>query len=429
MMLTTKISRFFYDIFTYLVTPFLIIHLIFRSLSDRRYINRIAERFGFYEKRSNHESIWIHAVSYGEVNAAQSLVRSLLEENPEYKIIFTCTTPTGSALIEELFKDRVISVYLPYDLKGPVKRFFEWSKPKIAIIIETEIWPNIFHYCGKKEIPLILASACISDDSMKKYSILFGLFKDSVSQGIVVAAQSDEDAQKFISLGAKKERTFVTGNLKFDTQINLDSSMNIELFKTKFMGQRFSWTAGSTHDREETEAISAHALIKEKKPNALLILAPRKPERFQEVSKILDQSGLTYCKWSESKEKKIDSDVLLVDTLGDLLFFYSVSEVSFVGGSLFGIGGHNLIEPAILMKPMLAGPRLENVQEIVDQFKSNQAIIIVNDHKDISSSILDLSDDKERCDQMTNNAKQVIEKNKGSKEKIMQLIQPLLELH
>lgn len=429
MMLTTKISRFFYDIFTYLVSPLLILHLIFRSISDQRYTDRIAERFGFYEKENNHDSIWIHAVSYGEVNAAQSLVRSLLEENPGHKIIFTCTTPTGSALINELFDDRVSSVYLPYDLKGPVKRFFKWAKPKIAIIIETEIWPNIYHHCGKRKIPLILASACISDDSMKKYSFLFGLFKDSVSQGIVVAAQSDEDAQKFISLGAKQERTFVTGNLKFDTEINLDSSMDVDLFKNEFMGQRFSWTAGSTHDREEIEAIRAHKSIKEKIPNALLILAPRKPERFQIVSKMLDQSGLSYCKWSESKEKKIDSDVLLVDTLGDLLFFYSVSEVTFVGGSLFDIGGHNLIEPAILMKPILTGPKLENVQEIADQFRSNQAIIIVSNHKDLSSSVIELSDDQERCHQMTNNAKQVIEKNKGSKEKILQLIQPHIELH
>ena len=144
---------------------------------------------------------------------------------------------------------------------------------------------------------------------------------------------------------------------------------------------------------------------------------------------MLDQSGLSYCKWSESKEKKIDSDVLLVDTLGDLLFFYSVSEVTFVGGSLFDIGGHNLIEPAILMKPILTGPKLENVQEIADQFRSNQAIIIVSNHKDLSSSVIELSDDQERCNQMTNNAKQVIEKNKGSKEKILQLIQPHIELH
>ena len=138
---------------------------------------------------------------------------------------------------------------------------------------------------------------------------------------------------------------------------------------------------------------------------------------------------MSYCKWSESKGKKIDSDVLLVDTLGDLLFFYSVSDVSFVGGSLFDIGGHNLIEPAILMKPILTGPKLDNVQEIADQFRSNQAIIIVSNHKDLSNSIIDLSDDKERCNEMTSNAKQVIEKNKGSKQKILQLIQPLIELH
>ena len=429
MMLMTKISRFFYDIFTYLVSPLLIIHLVFRSVSDRRYIHRVAERFGFYKKQNNSQTIWVHAVSYGEVNAAQSLVRSLLEEYPDSRLIFTCTTPTASALIEDLFEDKVISIYLPYDLKGPVKRFFEWAKPKMAIIIETEIWPNIYHYCGTREIPLILASACISDDSMKKYSILFGLFKDSVSQGIVVASQSEEDAQKFISLGAKEERTFVTGNLKFDIEVNLSSSIDKNIFKSEIINERFSWTAGSTHEREEKEAIRAHELIKEKIPNALLILAPRKPERFHAVSKILDQSELSYCKWSENKDKKIDSDVLLVDTLGDLLFFYSVGDMSFVGGSLFDIGGHNLIEPAVMMKPILTGPKLDNVLEIADQFRSNQAIIIVRDYKELCSSILELSEDKERCNQMTNNAMQVIEKNKGSKDKILQLIKPLINLH
>ena len=428
-MLVTKLSRFFYNIFTYLVSPLLILHLILRSISDRRYIRRIPERFGFYEKRNSEQTIWVHAVSYGEVNAAQSLVSSLLNENPNHQVIFTCTTPTGSAHIKELFKDKVVTVYLPYDLKGPVRRFFEWAKPKVAIIIETEIWPNIFHHCGRKKIPLILASACISDDSMRKYSFLFGLFKDSVSQGIVVASQTEEDAQKFISLGAKKERTFVTGNLKFDTEINLSSSMDRDVFRNEVINERFSWTAGSTHEGEEAEAIMAHKLLIENIPDALLILAPRRPERFQTVSKILDQSGLSYCKWSESKDKEIKSDVLLLDTLGDLLFFYSVSKVSFVGGSLFDISGHNLIEPAVLMKPILTGPKLDNVHEIADQFKLNQAIIIVRDHKDIASSILDLADDNEKCIKMTNNAKMIIERNKGSKEKILQLIRPLLNLH
>ena len=173
----------------------------------------------------------------------------------------------------------------------------------------------------------------------------------------------------------------------------------------------------------------AHRLLRESIPDALLILAPRKPERFQTVSKILDQSGLSHCKWSESKDKEIKSDVLLVDTLGDLLFFYSVSKVSFVGGSLFDIGGHNLIEPGILMKPILTGPKLDNVHEIADQFKLNQAIIIVRDHKDIANSILELVNDNDKCVKMTNNANKIIERNKGSREKILQLIRPLMDLH
>ena len=221
----------------------------------------------------------------------------------------------------------------------------------------------------------------------------------------------------------------MTGNLKFDIEVNLSSSMDKNIFKSEIINKRFSWTAGSTHEREEKEAIRAHALIKEKIPDALLILAPRKPERFQAVSKILDQSVLSYSKWSESDGEKIDTDVLLVDTLGDLLFFYSVGDISFVGGSLFDIGGHNLIEPAVMMKPILTGPKLDNVHEIADQFRLNQAIIIVSDYKDLSSSVLELSDDQERCNRMTSNALKVIENNKGSKDKILQLIRPLINLH
>tara|TARA_Y100001936_G_scaffold26091_1_gene24118 strand:- start:2206 stop:3486 length:1281 start_codon:yes stop_codon:yes gene_type:complete len=425
-MLTTKILRLFYNIFTYLVSPLLIIHLILRSISDQRYIERISERFGFYKAFENSMTIWVHAVSYGEVNAAQSLVRSLLTRYPDHKLVFTCTTPTGSALIRELFKDDVINVYLPYDLKGPVIRFFNWARPKVAIIIETEIWPNIYHHCGRKKIPLILASACISDDSMKKYSFLFGLFKDSVSQGIVVAAQSEEDADKFISLGAIEERTYVTGNLKFDNEIHVNSSKKSNNFKTPVITGRFSWTAGSTHDREEIEIIKAHKLIQEKLPDALLILAPRKTDRFQSVSKILDQSHMTYIKWSENIDTNINVDVLLVDTLGDLPFFYSIADVTFVGGSLFGVGGHNLMEPAILMKPVITGPRLENVHDIANQFLKNQSIIIAKDFKEISKSVIELSQDKSRCLDMTSNAMQIIEKNKGSKDKILELIRPLL---
>lgn len=425
-MSSTIISRFFYHIFTYLVSPLLLGHLLLRSISDPRYMKRIQERFGFYNQSIDSETIWVHAVSYGEVNAAQSLVRGLLDENPNIDIIFSCTTPTGSAHIDELFSDEVINVYIPYDLAGSVRRFFVWAKPKVVIIIETEIWPNIFHYCGKAGIPLILASACISDQSMRKYSFLFELFKDSVSQGIVVASQTHEDAAKFISLGAKKERTYVTGNLKFDTNINIEPEEVVENFRDQMVGNRFVWIAGSTHEGEEVEVLKAHESIMKSIPNALLIIAPRKPERFKSVSKLLNESHLSFTKWSEYNNELIKTDVLLLDSLGDLLFFYSIGEVAFVGGSLFSVGGHNLIEPAILGKPIITGSRLNNVQEIANQFLSNQAIIIVKDHIDIAKSVYNLSTNKEKYNEMIKGAELVIENNKGSTRKIIELIRPLI---
>ena len=221
----------------------------------------------------------------------------------------------------------------------------------------------------------------------------------------------------------------MTGNLKFDSNIKIEHKEVINTFKEKFIGDRFVWIAGSTHEREETEILKAHMSIIKSIPNSLLIIAPRKPERFKAVSKILDQSQLSFTKWSENNDEKINTDVLLLDSLGDLLFFYSLGEVAFVGGSLFSVGGHNLIEPAILGKPILTGPKLNNVKEIADQFLSHQAIIIVKDQIDIARSVYELSKNKERYNEMINGAQRVIENNKGSTDKVIELIRPLIQSH
>ena len=205
---TTALIRFSYVVLTYLMLPLIFFHLLYKSLGDRNYLKRINERFGFNGNSLNTGVIWIHAVSYGEVKAASSLVYQLIKKYPKKQILLTTYTPTGSALIQELFGDTVRHVYLPYDLNGAVARFFRWANPEISIIIETELWPNFFHYCGKLDVPLVLASACVSNKSIKLYRMLLGLFQDAVSHGIVVGAQTKEEAKKFISMGASESRTF-----------------------------------------------------------------------------------------------------------------------------------------------------------------------------------------------------------------------------
>ena len=423
----TKIMRLGYNLFTYLISPFLLLHIIIRAVADINYIYRISERFGFYGNALEGEVIWVHAVSFGEVKAASSLVRELIKAYPSKRILFTCTTPTGSQLINDLFGEEVINVYLPYDLRGSVNRFFRWANPQIAIIVETEIWPNIFQRCGHNNIPLVLASACISDRSLKLYKILFDLFKNTISQGIVVGAQTESDAKKFLELGAKQERTFITGNIKFDFSPPESTLQEANHFKLEHFKDRQVWIGGSTHPGEEEVILESHKQVLKRYPESLLLIAPRKPERFKTVHKLIIDSGLTSSLWSEFESLDPKINVLLIDTLGDLPFFYSAADMAFVGGSLFSVGGHNLLEPASLGKPVITGPILHNVEEISSQLLINDGLAIVNDSAELAETIITLFDDSSKIDTMVSGAMNVMKDNKGAIENILQLIKPLIK--
>jgi 3-deoxy-D-manno-octulosonic-acid transferase len=426
-MIKIKIMRILYDFFTYLISPFLLLHIIVRAFEDRNYLYRVTERFGIYSKGIEGEVIWVHAVSFGEVKAASPLVRELIKAYPSKQILFTCTTPTGSKLINDLFGEEVINVYLPYDLKGSVRRFFRWANPQIAIVVETEIWPNIFQRCGHNNIPLVLASACISDRSLQLYKILFDLFKDTISQGIVVGAQTESDAKKFLELGAKQERTFITGNIKFDFSSPKPTLQEAKHFKLEHFKDRQVWIGGSTHPGEEELILESHKQVLKRYPESLLLIAPRKPERFKAVHKLIIDSGLTASLWSEFERLDPEISVLLIDTLGDLPFFYSAADMAFVGGSLFSVGGHNLLEPASLGKPVITGPILHNVEEISSQLMINGGLAIINDSSELAETIITLFDDSTKIDTMVSGAMEVMQDNKGAIENIMQLIRPLIK--
>jgi 3-deoxy-D-manno-octulosonic-acid transferase len=427
-MIKIKIMRILYDFFTYLISPLLLLNIIVRAFKDRNYIYRVSERFGIYPKGIEGEVIWVHAVSFGEVKAASPLVRELIKAYPSKQILFTCTTPTGSKLINDLFGEEVINVYLPYDLKGSVSRFFRWANPQIAIVVETEIWPNIFQRCGHNNIPLVLASACISDRSLQLYKILFALFKDTISQGIVVGAQTEGDAKKFLELGAKQERTFITGNIKFDFSSPKPTLQEANHFKLEHFQDRQVWIGGSTHPGEEELILESHKQVLKRYPESLLLLAPRKPERFKAVHKLIIDSGLTSSLWSEFESLDPKINVLLIDTLGDLPFFYSAADVAFVGGSLFAVGGHNLLEPASLGKPVITGPILHNVEEISSQLMINGGLAIINDSIELAETIITLFDDSSKIDTMVSGALEVMQDNKGAIDNIMQLIKPLIKV-
>ncbi len=424
---TTALIRFGYVVLTYLMIPLIILHLLYKSLGDSNYLKRINERFGFNGSPLNEKIIWVHAVSYGEVKAASSLVIQLIKLYPEKQVLLTTYTPTGSALIKELFGDTVHHVYLPYDLNGSVVRFFKWANPEISIIIETELWPNFFHYCGKLNVPLVLASACVSDKSIKLYRMLLGLFQEAVSHGIVVGAQTEDEAKKFISMGASESRTFVTGNIKFDYSIPDGLIKKAVQFKKEFALNRKIWVAGSTHNGEEKIILKAHERILETFPDVLLILAPRRPERFQSVRNLIDRSGFSYVSRSQETQISETTQVILADTLGELPMYYSASSVCFVGGSLFKTGGHNLLEPASLNTPIITGPILYGVEEIANMLQTIDAMEIIHNSEELSQIVCQLFLDSDRREKMAKAARKVVDKNKGALEKLLKLIKPLLK--
>ena len=262
------ILRFVYIVLSYLLTPLILLHLFYKGFGNRDYWKRNGERFGFYPGTVPDGAIWVHAVSVGEVQAASALVNSLLKQYPHRPLLITTTTPTGSDRVRALFGDRVIHCYAPFDLAWPVKRFFDWCRPAIAIILETELWPNLYHECGRRKVPLVLASARVSPKSIGRYRTLVSLFKETLSHGIVIAAQTQADAERFLLLGANPKRTHVTGNIKFDFALPEGVAKRGAEFRATYAANKPVWVAASTHAGEEEIVLQAHRLVQEKIPEA-----------------------------------------------------------------------------------------------------------------------------------------------------------------
>ena len=418
--------RFVYALLTYLLTPLLLAHLYWRSLSNPSYRQRIGERFGNLDVTLPGPSIWVHAVSVGEVQASALLVRSLLERYPDLKIVLTTMTPTGSQRAYDLFGDAVVHSYVPYDLASAVRRFFDRMRPGLVIIVETEIWPNLFRECGLRDIPLVLASARVSAKSVSRYRKVVGLFRQTLANGIVIAAQSEVDAARFESLGANPARIHVTGNLKFDFRLDPEVPANGKVFRQVHAPQRPVWIAASTHDNEEQIVLAAHARILAKIPAALLILVPRHPERFQQVAGLVERAGLSCVTRSSGLQCNAETSVFLGDSMGELMMFYAAADVAFVAGSLTPIGGHNLLEPAALGLPVLTGPHTFNAADIAKLLIDNGSTVVIHDAFDLAAEVIELICDAADRNRRGGAGREVIENNRGTLERLLKLVAPLI---
>lgn len=417
--------RFIYICIAYLIAPLFVGAMLLRGFRDRMHWRGFSQRFGFGQP-VRARSIWVHAVSVGEVQAGVPLVEALLKRFPDIPLVLTTVTSTGRARAEALFGSRADVRYVPIDLPGSVRRFFQRVQPQLAIILETEIWPNLYHRCGRLGVPLVLASARISPRSVSSYRRLVGLFRETLSHGIFIAAQSAEDAERFVSIGANPARTHVVGNIKFDFGYPPDMEARGRELRKWLGADRPVWVAGSTHDTEEELLIDAHAQIRQRFPEALMVLVPRHPPRFADVAGLLRSRGVPFVTRTSQQNVAPGTEVYLLDTLGELPAFYSAGDVAFVGGSLVPIGGHNLLEPAALSLPIVAGPHNFNSADIAQMLVEHGAVRIVHDAAQLAAVVAGLFADPATRAVMGASGRKAMDGNRGAVARLMQFLEPLL---
>jgi len=417
--------RFLYNGLIYLLQIPLVAYWLFRGVVNQTYRNRIGQRFGIGYPNLD-RCIWIHAVSVGEVQAAVPLVRALARRFPDHNMLVTTVTPTGAVRVKALFGDTISHCYIPFEMPPAVNRFFEAVRPELALIMETEIWPNLYRGCGVRNIPLVLVSARISPRSVDSYRRLLPLFRDTLSHGIIIAAQSDADAERFRSLGASPVRTWVTGNIKFDIELPADLVEQGKLLCMQIFGDRPVWVAASTHDQEEQQVLAAHRILQEKYPDLLLVLVPRHPERFPAVRELIEIDGFECVARTQGEPCASSTGVFLGDTMGELPLFYAASDVAFVGGSLVPIGGHNLLEPAALGLPVISGSYVYNAQEIADMFISIGACRIVADSRELAAAVDELIEDPQKAKDLGAQGLEIVEQNRGALSDLLGLLEPLI---
>jgi 3-deoxy-D-manno-octulosonic-acid transferase len=370
--------------------------------------------------------VWIHAASVGEVQLAATLVRALRSRDPELPLLITAFTPTGAARAAALAPQVTVRA-LPYDLPGSVERFLARTEPRLAIVLETELWPTLFEGCRRRGIPLIIANARLSERTAHRYRRFGALFAPAL-RCAVIAARSSEDAERFRSIGAQAALTHVTGNLKFDYTLPPDIDVRARELRARYADGRPLWVAGSTHEGEDSAMIAAHARVRARLPEAVLVLAPRHPQRFESVAAALSAQGAPYVRHSHSPDPAAaaKASVVLLDTLGELLEFYAAADAAFVGGSLVPIGGHNLLEPAALGRPVATGPSDFNAAEIARLLLEGGAARRVHDAQDLGECMLEwLGDPRERA-RVGGLGRAAVEANRGALERLLGLLGPQL---
>ena len=415
-------ARRLYSLLFYLITPLIMLRLWLRARKAPAYGQRIAERFGFFEQRPAAGGIWLHSVSVGETIAAAPLVKQLQQRYPDLAITVTTMTPTGSERVDALFGDRVFHVYAPYDLPDALARFLNKIQPSMMIIMETELWPNTVYACQQRGIPVVLANARLSAKSARGYQ-RFAPLTQPMLQGLsCVAAQHQQDAERFLALGVPADNVQVTGSIKFD--IGVDDRLRQQACELKNrwgqQAKRPIIVAASTHAGEEEMLLTAFRAVSQRCPQLLLILVPRHPERFNTVTQLCE--GLNYRRRSEGLEPEDNTQVYIADTMGEMMLLLGCADIAVVGGSLIDRGGHNMLEPAAWGLPIITGLSDFNFLAISELLQQRGGLVKVADQTQLNQQLqqwLDYPDQQAAAGQA---ALAVIEQNRGALDRLLAVI-------
>jgi 3-deoxy-D-manno-octulosonic-acid transferase len=415
--------RYFYNLFLHLMLPYVLFRLYWKGRRLRAYRERVSERFSFNLMTSKVD-VWLHANSLGEVVAATPLIDALLAK--QLSVLVTTMTPTGSQQVKRRFGQQVLHQYVPYDFSWAVRRFFKRISIRMGIIIETELWPNLIYGAKLANVPLIVANARLSDKSFKSYEKIRWFYKPILNQLTMVLAQSSVDAQRFLALGVPAEKVCMLGNMKFDLQTNLSNNAACLQLKTTWGSSRPVLIAASTHDDEENQLLLRLKTLQIAMPHLVLLIAPRHPERFKTVYELSQKLGYKTGLRSQSETITNDKEVIVLDSLGELLGFYQNSDYAFVGGSLVPIGGHNVLEPIAMQVPVFCGPYMQNSKAICADLLAAKAIQIAANADELIGAIAKMYKNREIRAEQIKNATAVLEANRGTVARHLEQIERIL---
>lgn len=418
-------------IFFALVSPW----FLYQAMRHSKYIGSLGQRMGYLPVSFNMDaesSIWIHAVSVGEVLTARPVIRELRQQHPSLRIFLSTTTLAGQRLARRQVQDADAVFYFPFDLGVFVKRTMDLVRPRLFLMMETEIWPRLLRECRARGVKTAVVNGRLSQRSYPRYRLVRPFMRRVLGDIDRFCVQSEEAARRFVHLGADPSRVTVTGSLKFDSLEFTGGGLGARAKQRVLRYFRLSQTrpvvvAGSTMKGEEAAVLSAFRRVRSAAPNTLLILAPRHPERFDEVEQACRHEGFRTVRRSELPiDAEPRADIVLLDTIGELATVYQLGTVVFVGGSLVATGGHNILEPAVFGKPIVFGPHMENFAEIAEAFLTNGAGVQVGSAGELDQALTDLMTDPVRRARLGAAARALVEANRGAKDKTLTVLAELL---